>query len=170
VGESPPGSVSPSTQTADPSAPVGMTKGRVVTFIRGRQIGWTEKKQQVPPLRYAPVGMTIPRVVTFIRGRQIGWTEKKQQVPPLRSAPVGMTNWRVGAHLGMGRGGWTERTQQKPTRFRLPAFSSTHSASCDFQKAARPLIWTALTEIRTDGHRSCSLPRGARPALPTKLK
>jgi hypothetical protein len=30
-----------------------------VTFIRGRQIGWTEKKQQVPPLRYAPVGMTI---------------------------------------------------------------------------------------------------------------
>jgi hypothetical protein len=30
-----------------------------VTFIRGRQIGWTEKKQQVPPLRFAPVGMTI---------------------------------------------------------------------------------------------------------------
>jgi hypothetical protein len=27
-----------------------MTKWRVVTFIRGRQIGWTEKKQQVPPL------------------------------------------------------------------------------------------------------------------------
>jgi hypothetical protein len=23
-----------------------MTKGRAVTFIRGRQIGWTEKKQQ----------------------------------------------------------------------------------------------------------------------------
>jgi hypothetical protein len=32
-----------------------MTKGRAVTFIRSRQIGWTEKKQQVPPLRYAPV-------------------------------------------------------------------------------------------------------------------
>ena len=35
-------------RTADPSAALGMTKGRVVTFIRGRQIGWTEKKQQVP--------------------------------------------------------------------------------------------------------------------------
>jgi hypothetical protein len=38
---------------------VGMTKGRVVTFIRGRQIGWTEKKQHVPPLRFASIGMTI---------------------------------------------------------------------------------------------------------------
>ena len=53
-------------RTADPSAALGMTKGRVVTFIRGRQIGWTEKKQQVPPLRFALVprhagtgGMTI---------------------------------------------------------------------------------------------------------------
>jgi hypothetical protein len=36
-----------------------MTKWGVVTFIRGRQIGWTEKKQQVPPLRFASVGMTI---------------------------------------------------------------------------------------------------------------
>jgi hypothetical protein len=27
-------------------------KWRVVTFSKGRQIGWTEKKQQVPPLRY----------------------------------------------------------------------------------------------------------------------
>ena len=41
-------------------------KWRVVTFIRGRQIGWIEKKQQVPPLRFASVprqagtgGMTI---------------------------------------------------------------------------------------------------------------
>jgi hypothetical protein len=34
--------------TADPSATLGMTKGRVVTFIRGRQIGRIEKKQQVP--------------------------------------------------------------------------------------------------------------------------
>src|SRR5277367_5720933 len=30
-------------------------KWRVVTFIRGRQVGWTEKNQQVPPLRCAPV-------------------------------------------------------------------------------------------------------------------
>jgi hypothetical protein len=43
-----------------------MTKGRVVTFIRGPQIGWTEKKQQVPfdfaqgtSLHFASVGMTI---------------------------------------------------------------------------------------------------------------
>jgi hypothetical protein len=33
-------------------------KRRVVTFIKTRQIGWTEQKQQVPPLRFAPVGMT----------------------------------------------------------------------------------------------------------------
>jgi hypothetical protein len=33
---------------------VGMTSGGVVTFIRGRQIGWTEETQQVqPPLRDA---------------------------------------------------------------------------------------------------------------------
>jgi hypothetical protein len=38
---------------------LGMTKGGVATFMRGRQIGWTEKKQQVPPLRFASVGMTI---------------------------------------------------------------------------------------------------------------
>jgi hypothetical protein len=35
-----------------------MTKGGAVTFIRSCEIGWTEKKPQVPPLRYAPVGMT----------------------------------------------------------------------------------------------------------------
>jgi hypothetical protein len=29
-----------------------------VTFIESGQIGWTEEKQQVPPLRCAPVGMT----------------------------------------------------------------------------------------------------------------
>ena len=34
-------------------------KWRVVTFIRGRQIGWTEKEQRVPPLRCASVVMTI---------------------------------------------------------------------------------------------------------------
>jgi hypothetical protein len=39
-------------RTAGPSAALGMTKGRVVTFIRGCQIGWTKKKQQVPPLRF----------------------------------------------------------------------------------------------------------------------
>jgi hypothetical protein len=46
-------------RVAGNSASLGMTKGRVVTFIRGRQIGSTEKKQQVPPLRFASVGMTI---------------------------------------------------------------------------------------------------------------
>jgi hypothetical protein len=64
-----------------------------VTFIRSCEIGWTEKKLQVPPLRYAPVGMTKGGAVTFIRSCEIGWTEKKPQVPPLRYAPVGMTNW-----------------------------------------------------------------------------
>jgi hypothetical protein len=49
-----------------------------VTFIRGRQIEWIEKKQQVP-LDFARDDKW--KVVTFIRGRQIGWTEKKQQVP-----------------------------------------------------------------------------------------
>jgi hypothetical protein len=33
-------------------------KWRVVTFIKDCQIGWTERQQQVPPLRFAPVGMT----------------------------------------------------------------------------------------------------------------
>jgi hypothetical protein len=37
---------------------LGMTKGRVVTFIRGRQIGWTEEKQQVP-FDFAPLRMKI---------------------------------------------------------------------------------------------------------------
>ena len=31
-----------------------MTKGRVATSIRGRQIGWTEKKQQIHLLRFGP--------------------------------------------------------------------------------------------------------------------
>ena|ERR1700733_13633175 len=35
-------------RTADPSAALGMRKGRVVTFIRGRQIRMDRKKQQVP--------------------------------------------------------------------------------------------------------------------------
>jgi hypothetical protein len=33
-------------RTAGPSAALGMAKGRAVTLIRSRQIGWTEKKQQ----------------------------------------------------------------------------------------------------------------------------
>jgi hypothetical protein len=65
-------------------------------------------------------------------------------------APVGMTNWRAATHLGMGGGGWTEPAQQQPNRFRLPAFSSTHSLSCAVQKAVRRLIWTALVS-----HPSC---------------
>jgi hypothetical protein len=39
-------------KTDSRSATLGMTKGRVVTFIRSRQIGWTEKKQQVATLRF----------------------------------------------------------------------------------------------------------------------
>src|ERR1700742_3860979 len=96
-----------------------MTSGGGVTFIRGGQIGWTEKKEQVHPLHFALVGMTTLwknqrngdlcagagahcrslgcarddkwRVVTFIRGGQIGWTEKKEQVHPIHFALIGMT-------------------------------------------------------------------------------
>ena len=57
-----------------------MTKGRVVTFIRGRQIGWTEKKQQVPPLRYpgfpvelGGVGELHAAFLTESRTRAHGW-------------------------------------------------------------------------------------------------
>jgi hypothetical protein len=63
-------------RTADPSATLGMTKGRIVTFIRGRQIGWTEKKQSLHfasvPRHAGTGGMTKGRIVTFIRG----WTER----------------------------------------------------------------------------------------------
>ena len=57
------------------------------------------------------------------------------RVPPLRYAPVGMTKWRVVAHLCICGDGLTKLPQQQPTQFRLPAFSSTHSASCAFQEA-----------------------------------
>jgi hypothetical protein len=57
-----------------------MTKGRAVTFIRDRQMGWTEKKQQVPHFASLCSGITKWRAVTFIGSRRIGWTEKKQQV------------------------------------------------------------------------------------------
>ena len=38
-------------RTAGPSASLGMTKGRVVTFIRSRWIGWTERNSRSTPLR-----------------------------------------------------------------------------------------------------------------------
>src|ERR1700734_3040398 len=48
-------------RTADPSASLprhagagGMTKGRAVIVIGSSQIGWTEGKQRVAPLRFAP--------------------------------------------------------------------------------------------------------------------
>jgi hypothetical protein len=59
-------------------APVGMTRGRAVTFIESDQMGWIEEKQQVPPLRCAPVGMTRGRAVTFIESDQMGWIEEKR--------------------------------------------------------------------------------------------
>ena len=46
-GESPPGSVSPSTQTADPSATVGMTKWRVAMHLGCGGRGWTEPAQPI---------------------------------------------------------------------------------------------------------------------------
>jgi hypothetical protein len=89
-----------------------MTTLWAVGFIGTRRIKWTEKKQQVPPLRYAPVGMTISfRVEDFTRkiykvtgsqddkfgGGGFYWDSSDQMdlketaVPPLRYAPVGMT-------------------------------------------------------------------------------
>ena len=44
-------------RTAGPSATLGMTKGRAVTFIRSRQIGWVERNRR--SLHFASVGMTI---------------------------------------------------------------------------------------------------------------
>jgi hypothetical protein len=41
-------------RTAGPSASLGMTKGRAVTFSRSRQIG-EQKETAVAPLRFAPV-------------------------------------------------------------------------------------------------------------------
>ena len=41
--------------TADPSASLGMTKGRVALPFGFDDV---EDEQQVPPLRFAPVGMT----------------------------------------------------------------------------------------------------------------
>ncbi len=46
-------------------APVGMTKFRVVTFIRGREIGWTE--------------MTNWRAAAHLGMRREGWTESINQ-------------------------------------------------------------------------------------------
>jgi hypothetical protein len=66
-------------RTAGPSAALGMTKGRVVTLIRGCQIGWTKKKQQVP-LRCAR--MTKGRVVTFIRAVMQSITAVTTRTPP----------------------------------------------------------------------------------------
>jgi hypothetical protein len=43
-------------RTADPSASLGMTKGRVA--LPCASVGWW-REPQIPPLRYAPVGMTI---------------------------------------------------------------------------------------------------------------
>ena len=43
-------------RTAGPSAALGMTKGRAVTFVRNRPDRMDRKKQQVPPLRLAALG------------------------------------------------------------------------------------------------------------------
>ena len=43
-------------RTADPSAALGMTKGRVALSL---SVHWLMREPQVPPRRFAPVGMTI---------------------------------------------------------------------------------------------------------------
>jgi len=87
-------------RTADPSAALGMTKRRVVTFIRGRQIGWTEKKQQVSPLRFAPV----PRRAGT-GGMTILWENQK------RNSRFGVTNSLLpcGIHVNWLQCSWSVR-------------------------------------------------------------
>ena len=43
-------------RTADPSASLGMTKGRVALSLKFVP---ADDEQQVPPLRFAPVGVTL---------------------------------------------------------------------------------------------------------------
>jgi hypothetical protein len=60
-----------------------------------------------------------------------------------------MTKWRAVAHLGLGGGGWRDHNSNQPAF--VPAFSSTHSASCAVQESVCPLIRTALTLNRPYG-------------------
>jgi hypothetical protein len=55
--------------TAGPSASLGMTKCRVVTFLRSRQMGWTEKEQQVPRLPALPgwAEVWLPALRAWVR-------------------------------------------------------------------------------------------------------
>jgi hypothetical protein len=108
-------------------------------------------KLQIPPLRYpgfpvelGGVGELHAAFPTESRTRGGWWVPRNRKS---RCASVGMTKWRVALHLGSGGEGWTEHSSNQPA-FGLPAFSSTHSASCAIQKAVRPLIWTALTLSR----------------------
>jgi len=97
ISESPPGCVSPSRRTADPSAalpriPVqlgGVDERRAVANLGSSVGGWKDRStfvelafvadQVEPQVPSATLGMTKGRAVTFIKSRQIGWTEKKQQ-------------------------------------------------------------------------------------------
>jgi hypothetical protein len=88
-------------RTAGPSATLGMTRGRTVTFIRSRQIGWTEKKQ-VPALCSGPTaggtgGMTKGE------GRQVLWYPT--QAP--RHAGAGKTGLEWGTQRSAA--GWENR-------------------------------------------------------------
>jgi hypothetical protein len=56
--------------------PWGTQPSLLVKHADHRQIRWTEKKQQVPPLRYAPVGMTKWRAAAHIGMGGGGWTEE----------------------------------------------------------------------------------------------
>jgi hypothetical protein len=54
--------------TADPSASLGMTKGRATLLCAS--VGWW-REQQVPPLRFAPVGMTIHILVKIVFPKKV---------------------------------------------------------------------------------------------------
>src|ERR1700722_1022291 len=74
----------------------------------------------------------------------------KLQVPALRSSRDDKVE---GGGPPWQEWRWMDRAQQQPTGFRLPAFSSTHSASCAVQESVCPLIWTALALSRPYGTR-----------------
>src|ERR1700743_3821394 len=70
-----------------------MTKGRAVNFIRGRQFGWTDGRQQVPLLRF---GRDDNFVGELTERKPLCGSRGALQVPPLRCASVGITKgWEV---------------------------------------------------------------------------
>ncbi len=118
-----------------------------------------QRELQIPPLRCPgfPVelgGVGEPHAAFRYESRTRGCVRRYVAGNP---GPVGMTNFEAGGPPWQWWR-WSDRVkQQQPTGFGLPAFSSTHSASCVVQKAIRTLIWTALILYRP-GHAKTACP------------